>query len=437
MAPIAEVMDGAIGYWLILLAKALIWVAEIFTDLFFGYTITAGWRDERRRSWLHHEYSAQVVKVFAKAHYTEVTAHSGKNFLYTHQKYVSPKYVLENPHVTLFTVDTKYVYFCETDPDVEIYNTIKHPFVFMAHYNEVKKLVIMSIDSFHRMADELGDPKVPVCLVNMTARCGSTLVSQMMNRVPDTRSMSEPFALFQVNNHFRKRWFNGDQTRKMIQSCMRVHCKVEPSSKVRRIIIKMTPSTSPMFVIIHELFPKFDLIFNTRHPKPSILSLNKVMTSIQERSIYFTLQLHLNNFPHDAFPFLYHEKYLEKTESLMAVVKNYSLDNIMAVVYAAVFLTYANAKHIYKHVVLYENLVSNPEREAKKLFSVLNISEKYIPAALEALKQDSQKSTFGKREDKPMITDDKWEKQDEILQTFIPQLRCSMTKDEFKSVFNS
>ncbi len=32
-------------------------------------------------------------------------------------------------------------------------------------------------------------------------------------------------------------------------------------------------------------------------------------------------------------------------------------------------------KHLYEHVVLYENLVKNPREETKKLFSVLGIPE--------------------------------------------------------------
>ncbi len=44
----------------------------------------------------------------------------------------------------------------------------------------------------------VGDPSVSVAAVGMTARCGSTLLSQMMNRVPGTRSISEPMATVNV-----------------------------------------------------------------------------------------------------------------------------------------------------------------------------------------------------------------------------------------------
>ena len=49
-----------------------------------------------------------------------------------------------------------------------------------------------------RLAEEVGDPALPVVMVNMTTRCGSTLLVQMMNRVPGTRAMSEGGSLRKV-----------------------------------------------------------------------------------------------------------------------------------------------------------------------------------------------------------------------------------------------
>lgn len=49
-----------------------------------------------------------------------------------------------------------------------------------------------------RLAEEVGDPALPVVMVNMTTRCGSTLLVQMMNRVPGTRAMSEGGSLHKV-----------------------------------------------------------------------------------------------------------------------------------------------------------------------------------------------------------------------------------------------
>ena len=61
-----------------------------------------------------------------------------------------------------------------------------------------KKLVIMPHSSLNRLASEVGDPvDRRLTLVNMTARCGSTLLGQMVSRVPRTRAISEPWEAIQ------------------------------------------------------------------------------------------------------------------------------------------------------------------------------------------------------------------------------------------------
>ncbi len=81
------------------------------------------------------------------------------------------------------------------------WTSTRFPFLFISQYLKAKKLVVMPIESFHRLAGEIGEPKMPVGVVNMTARCGPTLLAQMANRIPTTRSMSEPWATTNIDEH--------------------------------------------------------------------------------------------------------------------------------------------------------------------------------------------------------------------------------------------
>ncbi len=108
---------------------------------------------------------------------------------------VHPNYILCMKNVTLFTVTKDYVLFCEIDPTVDVYNVQEVPFMFHAQPFLVKRLVILPVWSFHQMAEELGDPKMPVGMMLMSLRCGSTLLCQIMARVPNVRVISEPRAM--------------------------------------------------------------------------------------------------------------------------------------------------------------------------------------------------------------------------------------------------
>ena len=52
--------------------------------------------------------------------------------------------------------------------------------------------------------------------------------------------------------------------------------QISEDEKVDRIFMKMNPLNAPQFHIFKELFPQFNLIFNTRKPIPSLKSWKQV-----------------------------------------------------------------------------------------------------------------------------------------------------------------
>ncbi len=187
-------MDGAFGYWFLQIILFVLWIVEHVTDFLFGFTFRGGTKQERREAKRSYEKSAQLVNILHHARYHEILdLFDLSYYLYKHEKYVHPEYVLDKTNVALYFVNKTHAVFSVGEPNDDFYDTKRIPFCFLAHDKLAKKLVIVPMSSFHRLAEELGDPKVPVCLFGMTARCGSTLMAQIMNRVPKTRSMSEPW----------------------------------------------------------------------------------------------------------------------------------------------------------------------------------------------------------------------------------------------------
>ena len=147
------------------------------------------------------------------------------------------------------------------------------PFLFLTQFLKAKKLVIMSHSSFNRLGAEIGDPKnVKMTFVNMTARCGSTLLSQMISRTPKTKVMSEPWCLVHIHGHFNKRLISLPEYKRLLRNLVRLQCKPEQGQDVNHIFIKTTMLMSPAFPMLKELFPKAKYIFNTRRFKQSLES---------------------------------------------------------------------------------------------------------------------------------------------------------------------
>ncbi len=78
--------------------------------------------------------------------------------------------------------------------------------------------------------------------------------------------------------------------------------------------------------------------------------------------------------------------------------------------------------------------MSDAETVCKKLFDLSNTDHKYVKQALEVLKSDSQKGTFGKRGDKPKVSETTYREVNAFLKELDIPLSTEMSVDEFKKV---
>ena len=148
------------------------------------------------------------------------------------------------------------------------------PFIFIIQLLKANRLVIMPHTSFNRLAAEVGDPKnKKLSFVNMTARCGSTLLSQMISRTPKSHTMSEPWSFVHLHGHYNQGLISLAEYKRLLRSTVRLLCKPEKNRDVEHIFIKTTALMSPAFPMLKEWFPRAKYIFNTRRFKPTVESM--------------------------------------------------------------------------------------------------------------------------------------------------------------------
>ena len=115
-------IDMGVFYWIMCTFKAGIILMDFFLDNVLGYTIQHGTREERNNSEAY-EYSAQIVNLLGRGTYSPLQPHQLNNFVWRHEKYVHPKYVLDNDNITLMSVTPSHVFFCVSDQNVDIFDT--------------------------------------------------------------------------------------------------------------------------------------------------------------------------------------------------------------------------------------------------------------------------------------------------------------------------
>ena len=53
------------------------------------------------------------------------------------------------------------------------------PFMYMAQMKYCRRVIVVPLSAFHRMAEQIGDPDAELIFLFNTTRCGSTLVTQV------------------------------------------------------------------------------------------------------------------------------------------------------------------------------------------------------------------------------------------------------------------
>ncbi|CAM6054407.1 unnamed protein product [Sphagnum tenellum] len=188
-----------------------------------------------------YEHSAQVVNILGRGAYSIVYNHQLENFVYYHVKYVHPRYILEHDNITMYGITPTHAFFCVThDPTKNVNDIAVGPFVALSQFIFAQQLIVVPHSTLHRLAEEVGDPTDrTVSIMDMTGRCGSTLICQMMAKVPQVRSLSEPWATVHAHGHYVNGRITLEQLRQLFRSCIRLQCKPEKQSQIDHIFIKM------------------------------------------------------------------------------------------------------------------------------------------------------------------------------------------------------
>ncbi len=388
-------MDPVFRVWSVKLLNLVLRVLNLLGDCTLGWTTDKGTRKERETARRRFGQSAQVIKVVCKANYMPgYPTPLNSAFVFMHEEYINPNLVLEG-NFALSHIDEKEVYFAAGEPGRDFYDTAKYPFLCVGLYT-ADRYIRMPLSSFHMMTEEIADPKsIKIGVTAMTARCGSTLLSQIMNRAPKTKSISEPPALACLWHLY----FHGSIDRMQMEMLMRSALKfmLRPTPEIERIFVKLDRDGNPQLGMIRKCLPiRAVMIASTRHPKPSLKSFRKIVKS-------FTLQLYGKTglcwqtmAAPAPIPEVDNEKYDRARAKINPMFKNMSWDENVSLFYAGSLACMKEHRKVFNLAILYEDIVENPEKVVKRLFEAMDVSGEHLSEGLRALERDSQMGIFDK-----------------------------------------
>ena len=162
-------------------------------------------------------------------------------------------------------MDDQVAWFCVTDEAIDVYDLEKYPFVWTTQYVAAKELIILPLDSLIKLAEEdLQNPDLDIIMLFNSARSGSTLACQMFDRLPRTKSMSEPW--IGTNLYIVLRSSNVDcDIDRLVRACINVQCKQSIKEPFDRVIFKPSLTASGIVGIISLIFECIVILFVFRY----------------------------------------------------------------------------------------------------------------------------------------------------------------------------
>ena len=160
------------------------------------------------------------------------------NFFSRHVRYTHPEAVLA-PNVTLLNLDPHFAVFAVVQgPNKDVLKHTTGPFMYINQFKLCSELIRLPIESFLRLAEEIGDPVGKLVILSNTGRCGSTLLTQLFEELPHTVAISEPEVLMAFTHG--KDFDDEEPKRKqeILQACIRLLCKNHRGQDIKCICIK-------------------------------------------------------------------------------------------------------------------------------------------------------------------------------------------------------
>lgn len=362
----------------------------------FGYSIFSGKVDDAKSSRINYAYSVHRCNILAKGKMIETEPASRHHFLLTHDSYEHPD-VLKADNVALLSVTETHAIFVQGPPGFNFYGSEQSPFTFIVHFKYAQQVLTIRLDHFLKFAQELGPPKDKnIIFICTTGRCGSTLLTQMMDQIPNTLSMSEPDFITLLENGENPKAKSLVRSRSdsdaLLQALIYVQCKALNQTKVDNYVIKLRPSIVAIAHRIARVCPEIKHIFAYRSPEKTVASfINSV-----------------NLFPTWVYRLVF-KKYVWKVyasikpdepdldqffiEMIQNSMQNYDHVRCWTEIVLSFYLfckTYKDKGIVDFLPVAYEELLVEPEMQINKILKHCSIQTSNLKNLLLPLQNDSQ-----------------------------------------------
>ncbi|XP_033761727.1 uncharacterized protein LOC117343473 isoform X1 [Pecten maximus] len=345
---------------------------------------------------LQFKLSAHVQNVLWRRKLFGMTMADPSDFITTHKCFKHPNYVLK-PQISLYCITKKEAIFVEVKEGTDIHGSSEDTSLFEEQFKHAQCLISIPLASFHKVASDLGAPRVPIIWISSTGRYGSTLLTRVFAQLPGMMVLSEPDVLTSLAYLKKTNRINKGEYEQLLPSSVRLLCK--PDDRAGMICVKTRPSCTGQMEDVYRNFPQIYQIYVYRNSLKTVTSSLSLFTEepfammaryIIDNKILSTVMPCFRSFLYSNFCFLLdHDHPAMPPKSLSSV-------GIFTTSWAASISRCVEAIEARVPVIalLYEDMMKNPRKTCSILFDFLDIRREYIASATEGFKVDSNRGSL-------------------------------------------
>ncbi|ELU02200.1 hypothetical protein CAPTEDRAFT_209498 [Capitella teleta] len=193
--------------------------------------------------------TAQALKLLSFNKFCFLLPASLRDFILQHDEYVDPEYVIQNDHVSLFFFDPHQdvAVFGEGKPGQKMWHTdIGDSFISLSLYRFSQRLIVQ---------------KKSVVLMGNTARCGSTLLTQVYECSNKVICCSEPYPFNTLAEMYREKGLCSEVSQ-MTTNIIRMYCRpLKCMPDVEGYLLKPSGPSFACAAPIHAVYPEITKSF--------------------------------------------------------------------------------------------------------------------------------------------------------------------------------
>lgn len=191
---------------------------------------------------------------------------------------IDPHTVLDKPNATLYCLDhaNRQALFVETPPNIDL---LSEPFYFIAQYDHAQKLIALPYETLHAVAQQVAIDPHRIILFYSTGRCGSTLVSNVMNLNPAVVSFSEPDVFSQLVMLRTSGASTDAEIATLLHDSTRMMAANAQAQGYQFFAFKFRSYVLSVSDLLYQTIPQAKLLFMYRHALPWAYSFSRAFGS--------------------------------------------------------------------------------------------------------------------------------------------------------------